>query len=34
LAGIIENDSQKFISGFKDLFFIDPKNPRVEVVIE
>lgn len=33
-AGVLENDSRKFITGFSDEFFIDKKNPRVEVQIE
>lgn len=32
-AGIIENDSRKFIQGFDDDFDIDRENPRVEVTI-
>lgn len=33
LARVLENDSRKFIAGFSDEFFIDRKNPRVEVII-
>lgn len=32
-AGILENDSRKFIAGFTDEFYIDKKNPRVEIEI-
>ena len=32
-AGVIQNDSRKFIKGFKDEFYIDKENPRVEVQI-
>jgi len=33
MAGLLPNDSRKFISGFSDEFYIDSKNPRVEVEI-
>lgn len=33
-AGVLENDSRRFVAGFSDLFFIDKENPRVEVLIE
>lgn len=33
MAGILENDSRKFLTGFSDEFFIDSKNPRVIVEI-
>lgn len=33
-GGILENDSRKFISGFRDDFFIDKENPRVEIEIK
>lgn len=33
-AGIIEQDSQKFVKGFSDDFEIDPKNPRCEIIIK
>jgi hypothetical protein len=33
LAGILENDSRKYIAGFSDEFFIDKHNPRVEIKI-
>lgn len=32
-AQIIKGDGRKFVSGFSDEFFIDQKNPRVEVLI-
>lgn len=32
-AGVIENDSRKFIGGFEDIFFIDSIKPRVEMYI-
>lgn len=32
-ARVLENDSRRFVSGFTDEFFIDKKNPRVEVEI-
>lgn len=32
-AGVLENDSRKFVSGFGDEFYIDKKQPRVEVLI-
>ena len=33
-AGILENDSRKFIAGFADEFYIHKKNPRVEIEIK
>lgn len=33
LAGIIPNDSQKYIKGVTHQFAIDRSNPRVEVEI-
>lgn len=33
-AGVLEDDSRKFVAGFSDYFFIDKHNPRVEVNIE
>ena len=33
VAGILENDSRKFIAGFVDEFYIDKANPRIEVEI-
>ncbi len=29
--GVLKNDSQKYIEHFEDYFYIDAKNPRVEV---
>lgn len=33
-CGAIEGDGWKHVIGFSDRFGVDPKNPRVEVVIE
>lgn len=33
-CGVLENDGWKNISGFSDEFFVDAKNPRIEVEIE
>ena len=33
-CGIIHNDSWHYIIGFSDEFFVDNKQPRIEVVIE
>ena len=33
-AEIIPNDTFAYIRGFRDRFFVDDKNPRVEVYIE
>lgn len=33
MAKVIENDSRKFVRSFTDKFFIDKKNPRVEIEI-
>ena len=33
MAEVIENDSQQFVSGFSDEFFISKDNPRVEIEI-
>jgi Holliday junction resolvase RusA-like endonuclease len=32
-AGVLEDDSRKYVSGFADSFFVDKNNPRVEVEI-
>lgn len=32
-AGVLENDSRKYIAGFADEFYIDKANPRVEIEI-
>lgn len=33
-AGVLEGDSQRYVIGFDDRFYIDPEFPRVEVTIE
>lgn len=33
-SGILENDGWKEIDSFSDSFFVDKKNPRIEVEIE
>ena len=33
MSGILKNDSQRFITGFTDEFYVDKDNPRVEIVI-
>jgi|TARA_R110000787_G_C13345302_1_gene438597 Holliday junction resolvase RusA-like endonuclease len=33
-GGFIQGDSQKYVVGLRDEFFVDKKNPRVEVAIE
>ena len=33
-CGVLKNDGWKNIVGFSDDFFVDPKNPRIEVDIE
>ena len=32
-CGVLQNDSWKYIVGFSDDFFVDNKNPRIEVEI-
>lgn len=32
-AGVIVNDTQEYIKGFTDEFYIDKNDPRIEVVI-
>lgn len=32
-SGVLDNDNWQGVSGFSDSFFIDPKNPRIEVDI-
>lgn len=34
LAGVLQNDTQKFVRGFSDNFFVDCQNPRVEIEFE
>ena len=31
--GILKNDTRKFIKGFQDMFEVDAKNPRVEILL-
>ena len=31
-AGLIENDNWGFTTGWKDNFFVDKENPRVEII--
>ena len=33
-TGVIKNDGWKEITGFSDEFYVDKKNPRIEVEIE
>lgn len=33
-CGVIHNDSWHYITGFSDEFYIDNKNPRIEIIIE
>lgn len=33
-AGILKNDGWKQIIGFSDSFFVDQKNPRIEIIVE
>lgn len=33
-AGILQNDSRKWVKGFIDDFAIDKDNPRVEITLE
>jgi Holliday junction resolvase RusA-like endonuclease len=33
-ARVLEDDSQRFVVSFEDNFFIDAKNPRVEIEIQ
>lgn len=32
-AGVLPNDSRKYVSGFRHEFFVDKNNPRVEIDI-
>lgn len=32
-VGVLPNDGQKQICGFRDSFSVDPKDPRIEVVL-
>lgn len=33
-AGIIIDDSRKYVAGFTDTFEVDRKNPRIEIELE
>ena len=33
-AQVIANDTQNYVKGFTDTFEYDPRNPRIEVVVE
>ncbi len=33
-CGVIDNDGWKNIVGYTDSFFVDKKNPRIEIVLE
>jgi len=33
MAGILPDDSRKYVKGFSDNFFIDKEFPRVEIEI-
>lgn len=33
-CGILHNDSWQYVTGFSTEFFVDSKNPRIEVLIE
>lgn len=33
-CGVLENDGWKQVAGFDDAFYVDRKNPRIEVGIE
>jgi len=33
-SGRLEDDNRKFVTGFRDRFFIDKENPRIEVEIK
>lgn len=32
-CGVLHNDSWHYITGFSDSFFVDSKNPRIEIEI-
>lgn len=34
LAGVIEDDSRKFVRALGDVFYVDKDNPRVEIEIQ
>lgn len=31
LAGVLKSDGWDFVSGFLDVFYLDPKDPRIEI---
>lgn len=33
-AGVLKDDSQRYVTGYTDYFYHDKKNPRIEVEIE
>jgi Holliday junction resolvase RusA-like endonuclease len=33
-AGVIVNDTQRYIKGFSDDFVLDKENPRIEIAFE
>ncbi len=33
-VGVLKGDSQRFVSAFRDEFYIDKENPRIEVDFE
>ena len=33
MAGVLEDDSRKFVCSFIDEFYIDKSNPRLEIII-
>jgi len=33
MAGILTDDSRKYVNGFSDDFYIDKDNPRTEIII-
>lgn len=33
-TGVLEDDGWKYVAGFTDEFYVDKRNPRIEVTIE
>jgi len=33
-AGVLQGDGWQYIDGFTDTFDVDPKNPRIEVIVK
>lgn len=33
-AGVLTDDSMRYVVGYTDLFFVDKKHPRIEVELE